>query len=169
MRGSGLRRQHRIALLDDAVAEQALGLLEAALKISDGAHRPEIDAEVDERLRDARRQPGEDRACAHQPRRLNGLHEMVGDGHVDGRDTRDVDDDDLGAVCLDGAEECSVSCRARCESSTPMIGRMSSRPRTWSTGVESSRIAACWSRMTRSRSSTKLTPTVTAMRLAAGS
>ena len=64
---------------------------------------------------------------------------------------------------------CSVSCRARCESSTPMIGRISSRSRTWSTGVESSWIASCCSRMTRSRSSTKLTPTVTAMRFAAGS
>src|SRR4051812_40138530 len=64
---------------------------------------------------------------------------------------------------------CSVSWRARCESSTPMIGRMSRRPRTWRTGVESSRIAACCSRMTRSRSATKLTPTGTAMRFSAGS
>ena len=50
-----------------------------------------------------------------------------------------------------------------------MIGRMSRRSRTWSTGVESSRIDSCCSWMTRSRSSTKLTPTVTAIRLAAGS
>ena len=64
---------------------------------------------------------------------------------------------------------CSVSWRARWPSSTPMIGRISSRSRTWRTGVESSRIASCCWRMTRSRSPTKLPATVLAMRLAAGS
>ena len=64
---------------------------------------------------------------------------------------------------------CSVSWRARAESRTPMIGRISRRSRTCRTGVDSSRIASCCSLMTRSRSSTKLTPTVTAMRFAAGS
>ena len=64
---------------------------------------------------------------------------------------------------------CSVSWRARAESSTPMIGRMSRRSRSCRTGVDSSRIASCCSLMTRSRSSTKLTPTVTAIRFAAGS
>src|SRR3954471_18562069 len=104
-RRSVLGRQDRIALLDDAVSEQALGLLEATLQIANRAHRPEVDAEVDERLRDARRQPGEDRARPHQPGRLDGLHEMVGDGHVDGRDAGDVDDHHLRPVRLDGAEE----------------------------------------------------------------
>ena len=75
----------------------------------------------------------------------------------------------LARLALIALSSCSVSWRARCESRTPMIGRMSSRPRTCRTGVESSRIAACCSRMTRSRSSTKLTPTVTAIRFAAGS
>ena len=46
---------------------------------------------------------------------------------------------------------CSVSWRARWPSSTPMIGRISSRSRTWRTGVESSRIASCWFRIVRSR------------------
>ena len=64
---------------------------------------------------------------------------------------------------------CSVSWRARSLSRTPMIGRMSSRSRTGSTGVDSSRMASCCWRMTRSRSSTKLTATVLAIRLAAGS
>src|SRR5919108_1240646 len=64
---------------------------------------------------------------------------------------------------------CSVSWRARGESRTPIIGRMSRRSRTWRTGVDSSRIASCCSRITRSRSWTKLTPTVTAIRFAAGS
>ncbi len=64
---------------------------------------------------------------------------------------------------------CSVSWRARWPSSTPMIGRISSRSRTCSTGVESSRIASCCWRMTRSRSCTKLIATVLAMRFAAGS
>ena len=67
------------------------------------------------------------------------------------------------------ASSCSVSCLARSLSRTPMIGRMSSRSRTGSTGVDSSRIASCCWRMTRSRSSTKLTATVLAIRLAAGS
>ena len=49
-----------------------------------------------------------------------------------------------------------------------MMGRMSSRSRTCSTGVDSSRIASCCCRITRSRSSTKLTATVLAIRLAAG-
>ena len=48
-----------------------------------------------------------------------------------------------------------------------MIGRMSRRSRICSTGVDSSRIASCCSLITRSRSSTKLTPTVTAILFAA--
>src|SRR4029453_12851098 len=43
------------------------------------------------------------------------------------------------------------------------------RASTWGQGGDSSRMAFCCSWMTRSRSSTKLTPTVTAIRLAAGS
>lgn len=64
---------------------------------------------------------------------------------------------------------CSVTWRARCESSTPMIGRISSCSRTCSTGVDSSRIASCCWRMMRSRSCTNDTATVLAIRLAAGS
>ena len=45
---------------------------------------------------------------------------------------------------------------ARSLSSTPMMGRIRSRSRTCSTGVDSSRSASCCCRMTRSRSSTKL-------------
>ena len=62
-----------------------------------------------------------------------------------------------------------MSWRARWASMTPMIGRISSRSRTCSTGVDSSRSASCCSRMMRSRSWTKLTDTVIAIRLAAGS
>ena len=64
---------------------------------------------------------------------------------------------------------CSVNCLARCESITPMIGRISSRSRTCKTGVDNSRIASCCCRITRSRSCTKLTATVFAMRFDAGS
>src|SRR5216117_2386942 len=63
---------------------------------------------------------------------------------------------------------CSVSWRARWASMMPMIGRISSRSRTGSTGVDSSRMASCCWRMIRSRSWTKPTATVLAMRLAAG-
>jgi hypothetical protein len=42
---------------------------------------------------------------------------------------------------------CSVSWRARWGSMTPMMGRMRSRSRTGSTGVDSSRMASCcWRR-----------------------
>ncbi len=50
-----------------------------------------------------------------------------------------------------------------------MIGRISSRSRTCRTGVDSSRMASCCCRMIRSRSCTKLTATVFAIRFAAGS
>jgi hypothetical protein len=45
----------------------------------------------------------------------------------------------------------SVSRRARVESSTPMIGTISKRSRTWRTGVGISRMASCWIRMVRTR------------------
>ena len=58
---------------------------------------------------------------------------------------------------------------ARALSSIPMIGRISRRSRTCSTGVDSSRNESCCWRMIRSRSSTKLPATVFAIRFAAGS
>src|SRR5213593_1622612 len=64
---------------------------------------------------------------------------------------------------------CSVSSLARSGSITPMIGRMRRRSWTWSTGVDSSRIASCCSRIVLSRSCTNPTATVVAIRLAAGS
>jgi hypothetical protein len=81
---------------------------------------------------------------------------------------RDVEHDDLGSIGPMPRSSCSVSWRARCGSMTPMIGRISSTSHL-RTGVDSSRIASrCWDDV-RSRSRTKPTATVAAMRLAAGS
>ena len=49
-----------------AVAEQPLGLLEAALQVADRVHLAEVDADGDQRLGDLRRQPGDDDARTHQ-------------------------------------------------------------------------------------------------------
>src|SRR3954453_3467095 len=99
VRGRGTGRRRR------AMAEQALGLLEAALEVADGAHHAEIDPEVDERLGDLRRQPGDDRAGAHEAGRLDRLDQMVGDRDVDGRDAGDVDHYDSRAMLLDRTEQ----------------------------------------------------------------
>src|SRR5258706_471625 len=48
---------------------------------------------------------GDDDVRAHEARGVDRLHEVVRDRRVDGRDARDVDDDDLGAVGADAAEE----------------------------------------------------------------
>ena len=40
--------------VDDLVAEQALGLLDAALQVADRVHLAEVDADGDQRLRDLR-------------------------------------------------------------------------------------------------------------------
>jgi len=54
----------------------------------------------------------------------HGLNQVVGNGHVHGRDTCDIDDHDLGAVGADTAEQLFGGVwRARCGSMTPMIGR----------------------------------------------
>ena len=45
--------------------------------------------------------PGDDDAGTHEPRRINGLDEVIGDGRVDLGHTGDVDDDHLGAVGAD--------------------------------------------------------------------
>ena len=152
-----------------SVAEQALRLLEPALQIADRPHHAESTPRSTSVCAISGREPGDDRAARPSAATPHRLHEVVRDRHVDRRHAGDVDDDDLRAIRLDRASSCSVSWRARGSRGTPMIGRISSRSRTCSTGVESSRIAACCSRMTRSRSSTKLTPTVTAIRFAAGS
>src|SRR4051794_30606414 len=55
-------------------AHEALGHLQAALEVADRAHHAEIDAELDERLRDPRRQARDDRARPHEPGGLDGLH-----------------------------------------------------------------------------------------------
>ena len=51
----------------DRVAEQPLGLLEAALQVTDGVHLAQVDPDRHQRLGDRRGQPGDDDAGAHQP------------------------------------------------------------------------------------------------------
>jgi len=84
-------------------------------------------------------------ACGSPPAVWSNMAELVGDS---------VSDSDLFGTLVAIA---------------PIIGRMRSRSRTWSTGVDSSRMASCCSRMMRSRSWMNPKATVMAMRLAAGS
>src|SRR5918994_7186832 len=86
-------------------SEQPLGFLEPTLEVTHRAHLAQVDAEVDERLRDLGREPRDDGARAHQSRRLHGLHEVVGNGEVDGRDSSDVKPHDARTFCLDRAEK----------------------------------------------------------------
>ena len=65
------------------VAEQPLGLLEAALQVTDGVHLAQVHPDGHQGLGDLRRQPGDDDAGTHQPGRVDGLHEVVGDRLVD--------------------------------------------------------------------------------------
>src|SRR5213075_1708082 len=83
------RRRIRRSLFDrddlgDAVAEQALGLFDAALQVADRVHLAEIDADVDEGLRDRGRKTGHDHGGAEEPRCLDRLHEVVRDARVHG-------------------------------------------------------------------------------------
>ena len=68
-------------------------------------HLGQVDADGDQRLGDLRRQAGDDDAGAHEARRLDRLHEVVGDVGVDRRHAGDVDDDHLGAVGADAAQQ----------------------------------------------------------------
>src|SRR5438552_2136929 len=52
---------------DHLVAEDALRFLDASLQVSNGVHLPQIHADVDQRLRDLRRQPGDDDSRAEEP------------------------------------------------------------------------------------------------------
>src|SRR5215213_2330089 len=89
----------------DRVAEDPLGLLDAALQVADRVDLAELDAERDERLGDLRGQPRDDHARAHEPRGVDGLDEVVGHRRVDRRDAGDVDDDDLRPVGADAAQQ----------------------------------------------------------------
>src|SRR3954449_3735032 len=100
-----LLRRRRAVPWRGTVPEQPLRFLEPALEIADGAHPADGDAKIDERLRDLRGQPRDDRAGAHEARRLNRLDQVVGDRHVDRGDAGDVDDDDPGAMPLNRPEQ----------------------------------------------------------------
>ena len=63
------------------------------------------DADRDKCLRDFRRQAGDDHGRAEQPRRLDRLHEVVGDVRVHRRHTGDVDHDHLRAVGPDRPQQ----------------------------------------------------------------
>ena len=65
----------------------------------------EVDAEVDDRLRDLRPDAADDALGAHQARRRDGLQEMLRHQRVDGRHAGDVDDRDAGAGVDDLLEQ----------------------------------------------------------------
>src|SRR3954449_6783572 len=91
--------------LRDLVSQQPLGLLDSALEVAYRRHLAEVHTDSDKRLRDLRREARDDHAGAHQPGRLDRLDQVVRDGRVDCRDAGDVDDDDLGAVGPDAAQQ----------------------------------------------------------------
>src|SRR5882672_3838334 len=96
---SWFRRWH------DFISQQFLGLLNAALKIADGVHFAEIYADSDERLGNFGGKTGDDDGSSQEPRSLNGLDKVVGDGNVHGSDASDIDDDDFGAIGTNAAEQ----------------------------------------------------------------
>ena len=83
---------------------------------------PQVDAEMDDRLRDLRPDAADDAVRAHQPGGRDRLQQMLRDQRVHGRHAGDVDDRDLGAGLDDPLQQRSPSrpacarCRA-CRSS----------------------------------------------------
>src|ERR687894_405939 len=105
-RSAQLHRRRRLRLrARHLVAEQLLRHLDATLEVADRVHLRQIDADRHERQGDLGREAGDDHARAHQAGGVDRLHEVVGHGRVDLGHAGDVDDDDLGAVGADGAEE----------------------------------------------------------------
>src|SRR5256885_13518837 len=100
-----LFRQNLFAGHVDHVAELAFGLLDAALEIADRIHLAQIHADGDERLRDFGRQTGDDDAGAHEPRRFDRLHQVIGHRRVNGGYTGNVDDHHFGAVLADTTQQ----------------------------------------------------------------
>src|SRR6478609_226463 len=94
-----------IAGPDHFESEHPFGFFDAALQVAHGAQFAQVDADRHQGLRDFRGQAGDDDAGAHQPGRVDGLHQVVRDDLVDFRDAGDVHDDDLGAVGADAAEQ----------------------------------------------------------------
>src|SRR5919201_4639894 len=88
-----------------AVPNQAIRFLETALEIPDRPHHAQVDAEVDERLSDLRRETRDDRARAHESCCLDGLDEVVRDRQVDPGHAGDVDYHDARPVGLDRAQQ----------------------------------------------------------------
>ena len=86
-------------------AKLPLGLLDPALEVADRVHLGEVDADGDQGPGDLGGESRDDHTGTHQPRRVDGLHEVVGDGRVDLGDTGDVDHDDLGSVGADAAQQ----------------------------------------------------------------
>src|SRR5262249_47860326 len=95
----------RLRNREDLVAQEPLGLLDAALQVADSVHLAHVDADVDQRLGNLSRQTGHDDRGAQESRGLHRLNQMVRHTGVHRRDARDVDHDDLGAVDPNAAEQ----------------------------------------------------------------
>src|SRR5829696_3683893 len=89
----------------DRVAQDPLGLLDAALEVADRVDLAELDAERDEGLGDLGGEARDDHVRAHQARRVDGLDQVVGHRGVDRRDAGDVDHDHLRAVRADAPQQ----------------------------------------------------------------
>src|SRR5205085_3386861 len=88
----------RLGAAAHLVAEEPLRLLDAALEVAHGVHLREVDADGHQSEGDLGREAGDDAAGTHEPRGLDGLHEVVCHGRVDGRNTGDIYHHDLGPI-----------------------------------------------------------------------
>ena len=87
------------------VAEQPFGMLDAALQVTDGIDRPQVDPQGHHGQGDLRRNAGNDHLGAHQPGRVHRLHQMVGHPRVDGGDPGMSMTIDLGPVGPDRQQQ----------------------------------------------------------------
>src|SRR4051794_26230021 len=62
---------------DDAIAQDALRFFDAALEIANRVEPRDVDTQRDERLRDVRRETGDDDDRSHEACRRDGLEKMV--------------------------------------------------------------------------------------------
>jgi hypothetical protein len=111
----------------------------------------ELDAQVDDRLRDLGPDAADDALGPHQAGRGHGLQEVLRGEGVDRRHPGDVDDGDAGAGLHDLLQQVSMTIWVRALSSVPIMGNARMPSQSFTTGVESSSISCCWRAMTSSR------------------
>ena len=125
--------------LDDPAAGASSATAKASASVAFVMTAVELDAEVDDGLRDLRADAADDAVGAHQARRGDRLQQVLRHQRVDGRHAGDVDDGDLRA----GRRRCvcsrfSITTWVRALSSVPISGSASTPSHSLTTGVDSS-------------------------------